>query len=160
MTFATGGLVTLAVVGGVAFAQNDTIEACVKDNGDVRIVDTAGDCKDSEVPLSWNVTGQVGPPGPEGPEGPPGPSGGLSGYQVVVTSAGIEPGGASFLEAACPEGKIVTGGGFDVSLELRAGVSAPTPPLNDGWTVLAVNPTGTEMTAFAYAICVDAANGE
>lgn len=70
---AAGSLFTLTVVGGVALAQNETIEACAKDNGELRIVETAGDCKTNETPLSWNVTGPVGPQGPEGPPGPPGP---------------------------------------------------------------------------------------
>jgi hypothetical protein len=72
--FVAGGLFTLTVVGGVALAQDDTIEACVKSNGEVRIVDGAGDCKDNETPLSWNITGPVGPVGPAGPEGPSGPT--------------------------------------------------------------------------------------
>jgi hypothetical protein len=69
------------VVGGVALAQNDIIEVCVKSNGDIRIVDAAEDCKDNETPLSWTVTGPAGPqglqgvPGPQGPEGPTGPQG-------------------------------------------------------------------------------------
>jgi hypothetical protein len=158
--FLAGSMLTLTVVGGVALAQNETIDACVKSNGEVRIVETGEVCKDNETPLSWNVTGPVGPQGPEGPPGPPGPGGGLSGYQVVLASADIGPDRAAFLEAACPEGKVVTGGGFDVSDEMTAGVSAPTPPLNDGWTVLAVNPTGIEAIAFAYAICVAAPSGD
>jgi Collagen triple helix repeat (20 copies) len=79
--FVAGSLVTLTAVGGVALAQNDAIEACVRSNGEIRIVEAAGDCKNSETPLTWSITGPVGPqgpqgdPGPQGPEGPAGPAG-------------------------------------------------------------------------------------
>ena len=88
--FIAGSLVALTVVGGVALAQGDAIEACVRSNGEVRIVETAGGCKSNETSLSWNITGPTGPQGPQGesglqgstgstgevgPQGPPGPAG-------------------------------------------------------------------------------------
>ena len=84
-----GTMVALTVVGGMAVATipdaNDVIHACYKSsNGDLRAVDSAADCKNSETHLTWNQKGPegpqgpIGPPGPQGPEGPqgdPGPQG-------------------------------------------------------------------------------------
>ena len=47
--FAAGSLFPLTLVGGVALADNENIEACVKDNGELRIVATAGECKTNEA---------------------------------------------------------------------------------------------------------------
>ncbi len=54
-------------------ASADTIVACAnKTNGMLRVVGSAADCRNSELPLSWNSQGV---PGPAGPAGPPGPAG-------------------------------------------------------------------------------------
>jgi hypothetical protein len=51
----------------------DVIYACYKKvNGQLRIVKDFGQCRPSELPISWN---KMGPPGPEGPPGPTGPTG-------------------------------------------------------------------------------------
>jgi hypothetical protein len=82
------------LVGGVATAGHDdnTVHACVNNRagGTVRIVNGPTDCREPEVPVSWNITGPTGvqgpagptgddgspgPPGPEGPAGPVGPVG-------------------------------------------------------------------------------------
>ena len=72
----------LAAVAGAALARGSTatadevINACrhVK-TGQLRYVATAGRCRASERPLSWNVTGPAGPAGPAGAPGPAGPAG-------------------------------------------------------------------------------------
>jgi hypothetical protein len=127
--FAAGSLFTLTVIGGVALAQNDTIEACVK-NGDLRIVDAAGDCKTNETPLSWNITGPIGPegpqgdPGPQGPEGPTGPQGetGPQGPEGPVGPEG-PPGPAEFsgLSVASDGSSFAQWRGDDVLSALRLG---------------------------------------
>jgi hypothetical protein len=68
---------------GVAYAATaiaaktatTTIHACVKDNGDLRIVNSASDCTHHEGVLTWNVEGPAGPAGPTGPPGATGPAG-------------------------------------------------------------------------------------
>jgi hypothetical protein len=55
-------------VGGVAFAaipdSGGTIHACYgKSNGNLRAVESEGDCRSNESPLSWNQQGPPGPPG-------------------------------------------------------------------------------------------------
>jgi hypothetical protein len=73
--FTAGGLFALILAGGVALAQNEVIAACAKPNGDLRIVESAADCKSGETPLTWNIIGPVGPEGPQGVPGPQGPQG-------------------------------------------------------------------------------------
>jgi hypothetical protein len=74
-----GGLVVLllAFVVGVAYALTDdgVIHACVKDNGQVRIVNAASDCKNQETHIQWNIVGPQGPKGDTGDTGPQGPQG-------------------------------------------------------------------------------------
>jgi hypothetical protein len=80
-----GGLLLLLLVLGVgaayAFTDNGVIHACVKDNGQVRIVKSASECKGQETHIQWNIVGQRGPkgdqgaPGPKGDTGPTGPQG-------------------------------------------------------------------------------------
>jgi hypothetical protein len=63
------------LLGGVAIAQTDadteTIQACVKNDGSIRIVDSADQCRRNETPLGWNVQWPTGLPCEPGPRGPP-----------------------------------------------------------------------------------------
>ena len=61
---ATAGI-ALAVPGG-----GGAIQGCFqKNNGQLRVVDAATDCRPSESPLSWSQTGPAGATGPAGPQG-------------------------------------------------------------------------------------------
>src|SRR5262249_7942978 len=51
------------------------INACVKDDGQMRIVSLPTGCKRGESPLTWNVEGPTGPIGLQGPKGDIGPAG-------------------------------------------------------------------------------------
>jgi len=86
------------------------INGCVKDDGQLRIVDGPGSCKHQETAIQWNVTGPQGPqgpagaagasgaPGPQGPQGPQGPPG--TGADSALAAAIYGPCGADgFLEA-------------------------------------------------------------
>jgi hypothetical protein len=74
-----GGLLVLllAFVGGAAYAyaEDGVIHACVKDNGQVRIVNAASDCKAQETHIQWNIIGSQGPKGDTGDTGAIGPAG-------------------------------------------------------------------------------------
>jgi hypothetical protein len=61
--------------------------------------------------------GEAGPAGPQGPEGPHGPAGmlGLEAIASRLAVAGMNPGQVRSKETACPAGKVVVGGGWDVS---------------------------------------------
>ena len=61
-------LTALAVaLGGVAYAtipaSNGTIHGCFKKNGNLRVVDSAADCRNDENALAWNQQGPPGQPG-------------------------------------------------------------------------------------------------
>lgn len=51
------------------------IHACYKSSGDLRVVQSAADCKPNETALTWSQTGPAGPAGPAGPQGNPGANG-------------------------------------------------------------------------------------
>ena len=84
-TLRLGGvvIVVLAGAGGVAMATTalegtatTVIQACQKNStGELRVVNAAGDCKQNESAIAWNVQGAAGPPGPTGDTGPQGPTG-------------------------------------------------------------------------------------
>jgi hypothetical protein len=66
---------TMAVFGATnAAADHDAnaIHACTNSQGNVRIVSSASECRDSETAIEWS---QAGAPGPQGPAGEPGPKG-------------------------------------------------------------------------------------
>ena len=68
---AFGFAALIIALGGVALAaipdSNGTIHGCYqKNNGNLRVVESAGDCRSSEAVISWNQTGPQGPPGPSG----------------------------------------------------------------------------------------------
>ena len=86
---ATGVVAAVALGTGLAFGAipgaGGVIQGCYKaNNGQLRLVDSASDCRPSELSISWNQQGIQGPPGPPGPkgdkgdpgiQGPPGPPG-------------------------------------------------------------------------------------
>jgi Lamin Tail Domain/Collagen triple helix repeat (20 copies) len=80
---------TLAAVTG----PDETIHACRNsENGLLRVVAGAQDCRTREQALEWNVQGPKGDPGPSGPAGAPGPAGpqGETGAQGPPGPAGPE----------------------------------------------------------------------
>lgn len=92
-------LLAAAPAGGVvavAHAPRDAtsvIQACVRRNGLLRLVQRPSACRASERPIAWNVRGPQGQPGPAGPEGPAGPAGppgpaGIDGVPGVDGAAG------------------------------------------------------------------------
>ena len=85
---------SLAAAGGAALAgaslDGGVVNACRNAaNGHVRIVDSAGDCRNHEEALSWNQSGPQGPAGPAGPAGPQGAQG-AQGAQGPAGAAGAQ----------------------------------------------------------------------
>jgi hypothetical protein len=92
-----------------SFATDNVIWACVHpSNGNVRIVNNAGDCKGPEIPFSWNI---VGPQGPQGESGPPGADGadGQGGITSLIFQSYEQPGDN------CPHGGIKIQMGLDLN---------------------------------------------
>ncbi len=73
---AFGFAALMVALGGVAFAaipdSDGTIHGCFKNNGNLRVVESAADCRNSESSLAWKQQGPQGATGPAGPSGPPG----------------------------------------------------------------------------------------
>src|SRR3954452_16337955 len=68
-------------VAAAAFGSGNTIMACVKDNGEVRLIDPSSTkkdlqaCKKDETAVNWNVVGPTGPMGAKGNTGATGATG-------------------------------------------------------------------------------------
>src|SRR3954451_6974922 len=80
--FAAAAVLALGCAGIAYSAIPDSggvIHACFKDNGDLRVIDTAASkketCKNNETALNWNQTGAQGAQGPKGDKGDTGPQG-------------------------------------------------------------------------------------
>jgi hypothetical protein len=90
-----GALAALMVGVGFAVASipdaSGVFHACYQKNqGQLRLVESASDCRPSEKATSWGQTGPQGPPGPAGPQGPTGPQGppGTPGSSFLAGSSG------------------------------------------------------------------------
>ncbi len=95
-------VVAVAGVGGAAYAvipDGNVIRACYKQNyGDLRVVDSASQCRTGETALEWGQQGAQGEPGPAGSAGPAGATGpvgpaGIS--EAYYEHRGIYGGGGS-----------------------------------------------------------------
>jgi hypothetical protein len=90
LRLAIGGVATLSVIAGTAYAtvlapSAGVIRACAAEsNGALRAVPAPAKCRNSERVLTWNIAGRPGaagaagasgPAGPPGPQGPAGPQG-------------------------------------------------------------------------------------
>lgn len=143
------------------------IDACyVKSSGTVyriKVPNTPEKCSTNHTPFSWNIQGPQGPAGPQGPQGPEGPAGtgGLGGFEIVAENYTDMPQGEALgMGVTCPEGKVVIGGGFEVTTYATHQVMASMPytigseafPRRWGVTVKAVAGLGIRL----YAICVTA----
>lgn len=152
------------------------IHACVKDNGNVRIVGDPGEYKNNETPLTRSILGpqgeqgpqgETGPAGPAGPQGEQGPRGaagaqgvqgipGISGYQYVKGGPFYCPAFKECREGVLyPGGTKVLGGGpetspWDGNLVVRG--SYPEHGGN-GWMVIIYNSAGASRGFYVGAIC-------
>ena len=76
LAFITIGALLGAGLTAFVGAQGGVIVACVNgQNGNARIVGSAGDCRQPEYAVQWNIVGPQGPQGEQGPQGAPGPQG-------------------------------------------------------------------------------------
>ncbi len=172
---------TLALAGGVALAAGGipgaggVISACFdKTNGNLRVVADLSLCRNSELPLTFNQTGQQGPQGIQGPPGPKGATGatgaqGIQGIQGIQGPQGIQglqglpglPGLAGYEivsgtdAVGCPPGKTVVGGGASAGFFIVRQALIESQPLNNGWEGIS---TGSSFLHFVhtavFAICV------
>jgi hypothetical protein len=83
------GVVVALLSASPAFSQGTIVACANKNNGNMRLVGSAADCKNPEVAISWNSTGAPGAVGPAGPAGPAGPQG-ATGPQGPAGPAGAQ----------------------------------------------------------------------
>ncbi|MFC4776010.1 tail fiber protein [Paenibacillus sp. GCM10023252] len=109
-----------------------TIQACVKDNGTLRLVSSATVCYKSEKRVSWNVVGPKGDPGIAGPQGLTGATG-KTGAQGPKGTKG-DTGAVGATGATGPQGAIGPAG--------PAGAAGPQGPRGDAGTAGVTGPQG------------------
>ncbi len=149
----------VAAIAAVAIAQaaipdaSGVIHACYKSNGNLRVVDSAANCKKKETALVWNQTGLQGIPGPQGQPGPAGPAGpaGVSGYEIINHLGTLPLNGTVAVIATCSPGKRVFGGGYVVPA-VGDLASLSRPEGNNAWRV-DFKSNGGSGDASVYAIC-------
>ena len=99
------GIPTVAALGaGSAIAvaaipgDDGTIDGCYsRATGNLRVVESADDCRKAETAIKWNQRGPAGPqglPGPAGPKGDPGPAGPAGNSAILVGGEALNAGTA------------------------------------------------------------------
>jgi hypothetical protein len=161
---------------GIASGQTsgDTYTGCLRQNG--RLVKVAiGSaptlpCAGTAVQASWNETGPEGPAGPQGAQGTQGPQGergprglaGVSGYEIVTNAQTTTSSTFTFVDATCPDGKNVLGGGASARRDIGPFftgwvVTQDFPAGDSGWTAWfdIENPAQVPVVLTTYAICAN-----
>lgn len=103
--------------------------------------------------------GEQGLPGEQGPTGAQGPPG-VSGYEIVTSTTATDVSGYKRVDAQCPSGKSVLGGGVSGSVyDSGSGSSSDLivsshPDGSSAWRVV-IDPAASdfEVAPTAYAIC-------
>ena len=124
------------------------------------------------IPAGEGIPGPAGPAGPQGGQGPVGPQGGpgLQGEQGLTGVIGLEvvtmrtlapdnSDSSKLIQAPCPAGKKVLGGGGQTNL-FAAPVGRSTPIFDgSGWVVSATEVVSSALTWWieAWAICANVA---
>ena len=74
----------------------------------------------------------------------------------TVNQVWVEPGDRGYVQAVCPEGNKVLGGGFATGNYKEFEVVNSNPNIEGAhWTVSAWNKSSTATYLYAYAICAD-----
>jgi len=109
---ASAAIIVAVALAAITIAQGSgVINACFKvQNGQLRLVNAAGQCLPSEQPISWNQEGVQGPQGPQGPQGAQGERGPSDAWdvwrQTLLQITGTSYAGAnSVLSIDLPAGK-------------------------------------------------------
>jgi hypothetical protein len=79
----------------------------------------------------------------------------------AVNTLALQPGGTATGQAACPGGKVVVGGGYNITFGQAAGLSVDgSYPADGGWTARFRNNgvAAANVTVSVYAICVFVSN--
>lgn len=134
--------------------RNNTLTTLDVRNGTLRKVDFAPG-------VLGNGGGAAGPAGPAGQQGPQGPQGvqgapGLSGLEIVSAETASNSDSPKQIEASCPAGKQVVGGGahiFNAATDAALDESYPASATTWRGTAWEVVATAANWKLRAYAIC-------
>jgi hypothetical protein len=171
---------TIAVVRAMIPDGGGVIHACYQNlNGVLRVAESAASCRLGETALAWSqaglqgprgIAGPAGPQGAQGPVGPAGPqglqgipglegpSGPISGLERVQVNAPFDTTATKEVQADCPAGKKVLGGGYTYFFggpAVPLDTNLPTLDLGS-WMVSGTNFANTQWSVSAIAICADA----
>jgi hypothetical protein len=136
--------ITITTLASAQAGNDNTIHACVKGNGQLRIVQEGTSCRARETPLTWNIQG---------------PSG-LSTVRLEGGGISLAPGTQDEFGVFCLAEERLTGGGYEIQPTSATGVwiTRNSPTLNDGgeqdsWGITAVNSSSETVNVIGYAIC-------
>ena len=160
-SLAAVGAAALVVGSGAAVAMtlanrfldsDGRYHGCVAKSGALRVVRDGVACRARETAIVWN---QAGPAGPQGRWAPGRSVSYVNGYSEHVV---VQPGSFRFVNAVCPAGTLVVGGGYATQriapAKLAASNSYPVgmPDGRGAWYVVMQNlgPEPEEFWAIAY----------
>ena len=140
-------IVAALVSAPAATAASGLITGAQIKNGSVGLVDLSAGAKRT-------LKGQRGPAGPAGVQGIQGVAGGFDPAKVTYVTGPTRtfaPGEIEFVDASCPAGTRLLGGGYFASISHVAA----SKTYGDGltWSVLINNDTSISIEANAHAIC-------
>ena len=151
-----GAAVGLLLASGIAYAMTsgsgEVIVGCAhRNSGALRLVGSADQCRENEGVLRWNIRG------PAGPRGLPG----IAGIETLVEQSERDASDVKAINASCPPGKTVLGGGanitsdeFAVAVALTASQFNATPTAN-AWFAQAIEmrPVESAWQVNAFVVC-------
>jgi hypothetical protein len=164
----TGTATAAALVTGAQIKNNTVASVDLKNNsaGSVDILNNSLksiDVKDGSLLAADFAAGQLaggpaGPVGPAGPQGPPGPQGspGLAALEVVSLAGASNSLPVKQVNASCPAGKTLIGGGahiWNAGSDVALDESYPATDTTWRATAYEVIATGANWHLEAYAIC-------
>lgn len=162
----TGGAMAGALITGKQIKDNSVASADITNNslGTVDVKNeslTTTDVKNGTLRKVDFAAGQLpaGAPGPAGEPGAPGTPG-ISGLQVVVTDSAKGSESVRGVEAVCPPGKQIIGGGATLEgLKAEVAIVSSFPKNATTWHASAHEINGTPWPWFirAHAICATVA---
>ena len=79
----------------------------------------------------------------------------LNVHQVKGEIITVDPGIGNTAFADCPDGEILTGGGFVIGYPIQVTLNAQHPNGDNAWAVTGFNEASTERDMQAFAYCLD-----
>jgi hypothetical protein len=161
----TGAQIKDNTVGSPDLRNNGVATQDVRNNSLTSLDVADGSLKAVDFAAGELATGPAGPAGPAGTVGPAGPAGpqgapGVSGLEIVTVSSVSNSTVGKAIEASCPAGKKLLGGGaqlFGAPGSLALDESFPNGAATWRATAYEVAPTASNWTVTAYAICATVA---